>query len=217
MIMDTVKSERVFLPAAGRDIFLPLYDPFTRLLGADRAREALLEQGDLQPYQRVLDLGCGTGTLAVLIKRRHPTVEVIGLDPDPKALARARAKAERAGVSIRFDRAFSDSLGYADDTFDRVFSSLMLHHLPAASRPATLREVRRVLRPGGRLEVLDFAGPHAARHRSVLARLIHSHHQLKENDEDRVLGLMTDAGLTPQVTARRGSLFGRLVYYQALK
>lgn len=78
-------SQRPYLPAAGRDWALPLYDPIVKLLGGDSARKALLDQVALQPGHRVLDVGCGTGTLATLIKRLHSDVDVVGLDPDPKA------------------------------------------------------------------------------------------------------------------------------------
>lgn len=82
-------SQHDYLPAAGSDWALPFYDFVTKLLGADRARNALLKQVDLKPGERVLDIGCGTGTFAVLLKQRFPNVEVAALDPDPKALARA--------------------------------------------------------------------------------------------------------------------------------
>src|SRR6266478_2037249 len=127
-----VLSDRSYLPAAGHDWSLPLYDPMVKLLGGDAARAVLLDQAAVRPADRVLDIGCGTGTLAVLIKRRYPAVEVVGLDPDPRALARARRKAQRAALSIQLDRGFADELPYADGSFDRVFSSFMLHHLQAA-------------------------------------------------------------------------------------
>src|SRR5215469_3133077 len=94
------KSERTYLPAAGRDLFLPAYDLLAKLLGADGARQTLLEQAEVRPGHRILDIGCGTGTFAALLKQRYPSVEVVGLDPDPKALARARHKAEKAGASV---------------------------------------------------------------------------------------------------------------------
>src|SRR5215469_3633838 len=97
-------TQHAYLPAAGLDLLLPLYDPMVKLLGADRARRKLFDQASVQAHHRVLDIGCGTGTLAVAIKAWTPSVEVVGLDPDPKALARCRRKAERAGVAIRFDQ-----------------------------------------------------------------------------------------------------------------
>src|SRR5262245_8666218 len=101
---------RTFIPAAGRDWALPLYDPLVKLLGGDRARRALLDQAAIQTGHRVLDIGCGTGELIILIKSLHPGVDVVGLDPDPKALIRAKRKAERAAVIIQFDQGFSDGL-----------------------------------------------------------------------------------------------------------
>jgi len=102
------ESTRTYLPAAGHDWALPLYDPIVKLLGGERARRILLDQATLQPGYRVLDIGCGTGTLAILSKRLHPAVTIVGIDPDPKALARARRKASCAAVSIQFDQDFGD-------------------------------------------------------------------------------------------------------------
>jgi ubiquinone/menaquinone biosynthesis C-methylase UbiE len=120
-IMQNVR--RIYLPAAGYDWALPLYDPFVKVLGADKVRWTLLDQAALGPGHRVLDIACGTGTLAVWMKRLFPMVDVVALDPDPKALARARRRAESQRVSIRFDRGFSDELPYPDGSFNRVFSS----------------------------------------------------------------------------------------------
>ena len=205
--------QRSFLPAAGRDIFLPLYDPLTRLFGFDSVREALLRQANPQPNHCVLDVGCGTGTLALAIKQRHGQVDVSALDPDPKALTRAKSKAARAGVTVQFDQGFSDALPYADASFDRVFSSLMFHHLSRAVKEGTLREVVRVLKPGGELHLLDFTGSHG---HGRLARLIHPKQALKDSAEDRVVVLMREAGLRePQVVSRRKTLFGPLAFYRA--
>jgi ubiquinone/menaquinone biosynthesis C-methylase UbiE len=123
------EARKTYVPAAGHHWFLALYDPLVTLLGGDKTRRALAEQAALRPGQRVLEIGCGTGSLVLEIKRLHPDVEVVGLDPDPKALVRARRKAGRAAVSIQFDQGYSDELPYPDASFDRVFSSFMLHHL----------------------------------------------------------------------------------------
>ncbi len=151
--------ERTYLPAAGHDWALPLYDPLVKLLGIHKVRCALIDQAALRATHRVLDIGCGTGTLATLVKRLYRNVEVVGLDPDPKALARAKRKASRTAVSIRFDQAFGHEMPYPKASFDRVFSSFMFHHLRADRREKTLREVRRVIAPGGSLHLVDFVRP----------------------------------------------------------
>src|SRR5262249_51252312 len=140
------QAHRHFVPAAGADWLLPFYDPFTRLLGTAAAQRALVAQAELAPGQRVLDLGCGTGALSLIAKRAEPGIELVALDPDAKALARARRKAASAGVSIAFEQGFADSLPFRDASFDRVISSFVFHHLESADKPAALRELRRVLR-----------------------------------------------------------------------
>lgn len=213
----TMDAQRTFVPGLGREWLLPLYDPLTSLLGLNQARRALIEQAALRPPHRVLDVGCGTGTLAVLIKKLHPGVDVVGLDPDAKALVRGSLKARGAGVSIQFDRGFSDRLVYPDASFDRVFSSFMFHHLEFEEKEKTLREVRRVLKPGGRLELVDFAGPEAGR-RGRWARVLHSQHRLADNDEVRVVVLMREAGFSDAKQVGRRTLFGGLMhtaYYDA--
>ena len=208
-------TQRTYLPAAGRDLFLPLYDPFVKLLGGDQARRALLDQAAIRSGERVLDVGCGTGTFILVVKERHPDVEVVGLDPDPKALARAKRKAQRAGVSIQLDRGFSNELPYPEASFDHVFSSLMFHHLPADEKLPTLREVRRILKPGASFHLLDFGGDDSAEH-GILARLIHSHERLSDNSAVRILALMKEAGFRdPQKTGERSMFFMRLEYYRA--
>jgi len=210
-----VETGRHYLPAAGHDWWLPLYDPLVRLLGADSARATLLDQAAVRPSHRVLDIGCGTGSLAVLIKRRYPDVEVVGLDPDARALARARRKGERAALSIRLDQGFSDELPYPEGAFDRVFSSFMLHHLETAEKESTLREVRRVLKPGARFHLLDFATPDS-NSAGRLSHWVHSSHRLKDNSDERMVSLMRQAGLSdPKRIADRTLLVGHIAYYQA--
>lgn len=209
------ETQRSYLPAAGRNWALPLYDPFVKLLGGDSARRALIDQAGLTSGVRILDVGCGTGTMAVLIKRLHPDVSVVGLDPDPKALARAKHKAEREKLSIPFDRGFSDTLPYPDHSFDRVFSSLMYHHLPSQEKSKTLAEVRRVLRPGGSFHLLDFEGPDEHKH-GVLDHLFHTNERLRENSQARVVSLLQECGFAnAQKIDHRRLFFGPIAYYRA--
>lgn len=209
------EPRRTYLPATGHNWLLPLYDPLVKLLGGDQARRTLLDQAAIRPDHRLLDIGCGTGSLVILIKRLYPDVEAVGLDPDPKALARGKRKAERAGVSIQFDQGFSDELPYPEAFFDRVFSSFMFHHLQPEEKEKTLREVRRVLKPGGVLQLLDFGGPEASRD-GFLARWLHSSHRLRDNAEGRLLSLMRQAGLVDPKQVGHGAMrFLRIAYYQA--
>jgi ubiquinone/menaquinone biosynthesis C-methylase UbiE len=201
-------SQRPYVPAAGRDWALPLYDPIVKLLGGDSARKTLLDQAALQPSHRVLDVGCGTGTLATLIKRLHPAVDVVGLDPDPKALARAKRKAARASISIQLDKGFGDNLPYPEASFDRVLSSFMFHHLPTEEKEKMLREVRRVLTSAGEFHMLDFERPDDAPH-GLLTHFRRSRDRLKDNSERRILSLSRQAGFANvKNVGQRAILFG---------
>lgn len=186
-------------------------------MGASRAREELVKQASIQPNQRVLDLGCGTGTLVVLLKRKYPAAQIVGLDPDPKALRRAQKKVKRAGVEVQLDEGFADQLPYDDGAFDRVISSFMFHHLENQDREKMLREVLRVLKPAGTFHLLDFAGGED-RARGWWGRLVDSHSHLQGNSQQRILELMRRAGFTNAAKVKDGSmLFGLMptAYYKA--
>lgn len=211
------EHRKEFLPAAGRDIFLPLYDPLVSLMGGNRARQELIEQANIQSNQRVLDIGCGTGTLVVLLKRKYATAQIVGLDPDPKALRRAEKKVKRAGVAVQLDQGFADELPYEGDTFDRVLSSFMFHHLEERDREKMLREVLRVLKPGGSFHLVDFAGGEDGAH-GRWGHLVNSHARLKDNSQQRILQLMSRAGFANAEKVKDGRmLFGflRTAYYKA--
>lgn len=209
-------GSRTYLPAAAHDRGLALYDPLLRLLGGDRARRLLIEHAGLHRGDRVLEIGCGTGTLLVDAGCTFPALALTGLDPDPNALERARRKAGAARLPVHLDRGFADALPYRDAAFDRVFSCFMLHHLETADeKRRALREVRRVLKPGGRLQVLDFVHPSGAR--GTVLDWLHRGHRVTDNTESRLLGLMREVGLPNPVCLRRGTMAFvlRLAYFQA--
>ena len=211
MTAGATEGQRTYIPAATYDWLLPLYDVLAKLIGSEAAHRQLVDQAGIEASHHVLDIGCGTGNLTLLIQRLHPRAEVVGLDPDPKALTRARRKAEERGLAVRLDRGFSDELPYADASFDRVFSAFMLHHLPLDVKGKTLREARRVLRSGGAFYALDFGGT-----RDVNGIIAHLFRHAHLGDQHRVPVLMHEAGFA-EVTelGPRDTILGRVAYWRA--
>jgi ubiquinone/menaquinone biosynthesis C-methylase UbiE len=217
----SAEHHRDYLPAAGRDAFLPFYDLFTAVLGVRGLHRTLIAQAGLAAGQRVLEIGSGTGNLSVRVKRTHPGVEVVGSDPDPRALALAQRKAHARGLDgIRFERGYAQQLPYPDDDFDRVLSSLMLHHLDRETKVAAAAEVARVLRPGGSLHLVDFTGQtHGAGAHGLhgfLARRVVKAGHVAENVDDGIPRLLSAAGLhCAEVAVKRHPIMGQVTYYRA--
>lgn len=236
----TSRQDRPFLPAMGGDGLLAVYDVMTWLLGARPAHRRLVAAAGLAPGQTVLEVGCGTGNLLVTAAAAAPGATVVGLDPDAAALDRARAKAARKGLPVRVEEGFADELPHADGSVDRVLSAFMFHHLPQDGKVAMLREVRRVLAPGGQLLLLDFEGhPRPLLLVAPLLRLLghgrthahghgHGHHghghdadatpALTPNDPEMVRELLGGAGLADVAQVHTGrSAFGRWILYRAVR
>ena len=211
------KSDK-YIPALSFQWLTPLYDPLLRWgMREETFKRHLIEQADIQTGQRILDLGCGTGTLTILIKQRHPDADVIGLDGDPEILGIARAKAAKAGVEITLDHGLAFQLPYPDDAFDRVLTSLVYHHLTRDDKQRAFVEVYRVLRSGGDLHIVDFGKP-----RGFYGRLASQIIKRMEQAGDNVNGLlpimMRRAGLE-QVDEPAGyqTIFGSLSLYRGRK
>ena len=170
------------------------YDLLAWLLtfGRERAfRERLVELARLEPGDAVLDVGCGTGTLAIAAKRRVGAAGTVhGIDASPEMIDRAKRKAMKTGVDVIFHTASVEALPFPDAQFDAVVSTLMLHHLPRPIRQQCAREIRRVLKPGGRVLAVDFTVP--ARERKGLIARFHRHGALAIDD---ITGLLSEAGL----------------------
>ncbi|MBW2314649.1 MAG: class I SAM-dependent methyltransferase [Deltaproteobacteria bacterium] len=204
---------RAFIPAAGHDFFLPLYDPLWRLLGGERVRATFIREAGLAAPQRILDIGCGTGSLPVQIAATLPGTEVTGLDPDAKALGRGAGKAAAAGVDVCWKEGFGDALPFEEGAFDRVVSSFMFHHLDLDVKRGMLREARRVLAPGGALHLIDFGGQTAGKD-GALARFLHSHESVAGNLD---VELFTEAGFGDVREVSRGRfLFGRYAHVRGV-
>ncbi len=148
-----------FTPALGHAALSGLYDPAIALLTRERLwRARLLDQVAPSPGETIIDLGCGTGSFALAMAQRAPEARIIGLDPDADILARAAAKTEADGRTLRFVQGFArdvDAL-LGGGVADKVVSSLVFHQLPMAEKRAGLAASLRALKPGGTLHVADY-------------------------------------------------------------
>ena len=152
----------------------------------------MLSFAHLQPGESVLDVGCGTGSLAIAAKRQVGSRgSVHGIEPSEEMIARARKKARNAGLEIAFQNAYAQSLPFPDGKFDVVLSTLMLHHLPRPARQELPAEIRRVLKPGGRVLVIDF-GLESRQRKSIID---HFHRRHGSVDVREIAAVLTEAGL----------------------
>lgn len=153
-------EDRPYLPALRFQSLTRVYDPLIALTTRERRfRHRLLDRAAIADGQRVLDVGCGTGSLLIMAAERHPKAEFLGLDPDPHILSRARAKARLAGAEISFVPGLATDLPFEDSSFDRMLSTLVFHHLGPEALTEATAEISRILRPGGELHLADWAPP----------------------------------------------------------
>jgi ubiquinone/menaquinone biosynthesis C-methylase UbiE len=171
------------------------YDLFIWLmtLGRERAfREEMLRLAHLESGESVLDVGCGTGTLAIAAKRRvGATGPVYGVDASSEMIARAEKKARKAGIGVVFKTAFVQKLPFPNAQFDVVLTTVMLHHLPRTARQELAAEMRRVLKPGGRVLAIDFG--QTDRKRKTF--LDHFHRRHGHVDLKDMIEMLNEAGL----------------------
>jgi len=159
----------------------------------------------------VLDVGCGTGTLAIAAKRRVGDAgSVDGIDASAEMIERARKKAKRAGAVVVFRTAFAESLPFETARFDVVLSTVMLHHLSRDTRGEAIREMRRVIKPDGRILIVDF-GKRTGEHRGLMAHF-HQHGRVSMAD---LTALVEGA---PLRVVESGSVgIGTLIYILAVR
>lgn len=211
------KTNEEYIPALGYRFLTPFYDFIQKYIVRDvRYKALLIQQANIQAGQDVLDLGCGTGTLAIMVKQTQPNAEVAGLDADPEMLKVARDKSAMHHAPVQFDAGYTNSLPYPDESFDRVLSSIMIHHLKTPEKETTAREVFRVLKPGGQLHIIDFGRPYTW-YGKILGLFLHKFEEANDNIEGRLPEIFAAPGLRTEIIGHFWTFFGDLAFLKGVK
>lgn len=214
-------SRPTFIPALRFHALTRFYDELlARTMREVALKRRLIAQAALEPGMRVLDLGCGTATLSVLIKQTHPDVDIHGLDADEAALAMARAKAKAADLEVHFHRGFVQDAPFESGIFDRVLSSLVFHHLRREDKRGALTEALRLLKPGGEIHLADWGRPKGTLQRLAFLQVqfLDGFETTRDSVDGILPALMEEAGFIEVGETRSdATLFGTHALYRGRK
>ncbi len=211
------ENQHAYIPALSFRFLTPFFDFIQKYIVRDiRYKLLLIEQANIQPGHKVLDLGCGTGTLAMMAKAAQPAAEVIGLDADPEMLQMAVTKSAEQKITVKFDVGFAHELPYSDASFDRVLSSIMIHHLKTPEKEKAAYEVFRVLKPGGELHIIDFGKP-VTWYGKLLGPFLHRFEEANDNIDGKLPEIFGAPGLRTTITGHFKTFFGDLAFLSGNK
>lgn len=149
-----------FKPAASFFFLTPFYDFLCELMGFGRSfKLKVIDLLSIKGFEKILDIGCGTGTLIIEVKKRYPNTEILGIDPDEEILKIAGKKLKKSKVSAKLIKAYAQALPFPDSTFDLAVSTLIFHHLKTDVKKKSIKEIYRVLKKRGRFLLIDFGQP----------------------------------------------------------
>jgi ubiquinone/menaquinone biosynthesis C-methylase UbiE len=215
-----MNSTQKFIPALRYNWLTPLYDRLIGVTMPERKFKAALITDVAFLNGRVLDFGCGTGTLTVLIKQAHPEATVIGIDVDMEILRKAadRIRGEKADIQlVSYDGA---TLPYPESHFEKVFSCLVFHHLDTESKGIALKEIYRVLEPDGELHIADFGRSDSLLQRLLfnIIRSLDGYSPTDANAKGILPELISESGFKEVIiTQRFRTVFGEVQIIKAMK
>ncbi|MFZ5552881.1 MAG: class I SAM-dependent methyltransferase [Bacteroidota bacterium] len=216
-----MSKEKTFIPALRFNWLTGIFDPLLKYtMPEKRFKSALIDQAKISPSHSVLDFGCGSLTLTLLAKQKQPQAAFTGVDVDEKILTIARKKLGPSNSAIRIDKYDGLVLPYNDSSFDRVITSLVFHHLTTEQKESSLKEIKRILKPGGELHIADWGKPS-----NFLMRFAFYSVQLLDGfktTRDNVKGLLPEfirkAGFKEvSLHSRFNTIYGTLQLYKTKK
>lgn len=209
-----------YLPALEYHWLTPFYDTLLRLTMPElRLRNILLHQSGLNETQRVLDMGCGTATQLALIRGALPGICAIGLDIDLPVLRIAQRNVGCIEPTIPLVCGSAATLPFPNNSFDRIFSMLVLHHLTTEEKQRSLGEANRILKNGGELHIADFGVPEnmAMRMAGFVSGMLENRRRMRDNVSGMIPRLCRAAGFTVRETAGLSTIFGTVRVMHCVK
>lgn len=150
------KPSYKYIPPISFNVLTPVYDFFCDISGLGKKfKKKVLNSVKLEDSLKVVDIGCGTGVFLKIAKEKYPNTQFIGIDPDKKALAIARKRLTHY-TDIELRESFAESLPLANKSIDVCFSTLAFHHMPNETKNKAIKEIYRILKPGGTVIIADF-------------------------------------------------------------
>lgn len=205
MVHGHVHGSSDYVPGLGVEWLTPYYDAMqTWVFQERRFRRPLIEAVATHIGANtgavVLEVGCGTATVSLLIQDEAPQATVVGTDIDRMMLAQAQRKSDRADWPVTLAAAGADAIPAADGAVDAVVSSLMFHHLTTPQKAGMLAEARRVLRPGGALFLFDFGPPASPLLAEISRTLFGRFEHVDVNMAGGIPSMLADAGFAAVTT-----------------
>ena len=186
------------------------YDVFSDLLGMGvngRNSRMVIELAKIKPGDSVLDVACGTGSLTLTaLSYTGASGKVYGIDASPGMIEVARRKVSRSAPQVNFQVGLAEKLDFPDASFEAVISRLAIHHLPDDLKGRAFVEILRVLKPGGRLMIVDFNPPS----NPILAHLasaLAGHKMMMSSNVSGLPALLSEAGYTDVSSGPTASAF----------